>query len=218
MQKAKKIIHKWSWVLLLTFCILGLIYPAIGIFAIVCMLAPIVIAFFKGRLWCGNFCPRGSFNDIILSKISLKKHIPQFMKTDWFKLLFLIVLMSFFAVQIFFAWGSILAVGKVFVRMIIITTLLAIALGIFYNQRIWCTICPMGTMAHYISKTSFSKKSSKHISFKDNSCIDCKACTKNCPMNISVHLHKNKGEVLDGNCLKCNVCISKCPKKALYIA
>jgi len=89
--------------------------------------------------------------------------------------------------------------------MIIVTTLLTIVLGTVYNHRAWCTICPMGTMAHYVSKTEDSKKRAKHISFITDTCVDCKLCTKSCPMAIDVHTHKCSGKVLDGDCLKCNV-------------
>lgn len=162
MNNIKKIIHSWAWILLVVFCIAGIFYPIIGAAAVLCMLAPIAVAFFKGRLWCGSFCPRGSFNDIILSKFSLKKPLPHFMKTKWFRLLFLVILMSAFAIQLLMAWGNFTAIGMVFVRMIIVTTLLTIGLGIYYNQRTWCTICPMGTMAHYATKTVQAKKTTEH--------------------------------------------------------
>lgn len=218
MKNIKKFVHEWAWVLLVAFCVVGVIYPVIGAIALVCMLAPVVVAFFKGRMWCGNFCPRGSFNDNILSKISLKNKMPHFMKTNWFKLLFLVVLMSAFAVQLAFAWGSAVAIGAVFVRMIIVTTLITIGLGIAYNHRAWCTICPMGTMAHYVAKMESSKKQAKHVTFVADSCVNCKLCTKSCPMDIDVHTFKCNGKVLDGDCLKCNVCVEKCPKKSIHIA
>ena len=42
--------------------------------------------------------------------------------------------------------------GLVIVRMIIATTVLTIGLGIVYQPRTWCLVCPMGTMAHYLAK------------------------------------------------------------------
>lgn len=218
MEKLKKYIHKWSWIVLLTFCITGLFYPFIGVAALICMLAPVVVSFFKGRLWCGNFCPRGSMNDIVLAKISKKLPIPKFLKKQWFKLLFLGLLMGGFTVQIFIAWGSIVAVGAVFVRMIIITTLLAILLGTIFNQRTWCTICPMGTMAHYVARIKSINRRIKHVTFDTQKCVDCKICSKNCPIGIDVLKHKENGKVTHADCLKCQVCVERCPKNSLYIA
>ncbi len=182
------------------------------------MLAPVLVSFFKGRMWCGNFCPRGSFNDILLARISKKLHIPGFMKQRWFKLLVLILLMGGFAVQLYAAWGSAAAVGSVFVRMIIITTVIAMLLGTVFNQRTWCTICPMGTMAHYVARIRPLNKRIRHVSFDREKCVNCRVCTKNCPIGIDVLKYKETGKVTNADCLKCRVCIEKCPKDSLYIA
>ncbi len=218
MASFRKFIHKWAWVMLIVFCIIGLIYPIIGIAALICMLAPSVVALFRGRMWCGNFCPRGSFNDNILAKLSRKKVIPKFMKSIWFRNLFLIILMSAFTVQLTFAWGDIVKIGGVFVRMILITTVITIILGIIYKERTWCVFCPMGTMAYYVTKIKSGLKASlttKYVTFERDKCINCNICTKTCPMGINVLSYKNEEKVTEANCLKCNACVQKCPKSAL---
>lgn len=214
----KKFIHGWFWILLIAFCGVGLFVPYVGIAALICMLAPVIIAFFKGRMWCGNFCPRGSFSDIILSRFSLKKEAPKFMKSSWFRNLFLVLLLGAFAVQLAFAWGNALAVGQVFVRMVLITTLITVVLGILFYQRAWCTICPMGTMAYYVSKTEASKTKASHIVFNADNCRGCNICSKNCPVGINILDHKKQGKILDADCLKCNACVEKCPQKLLSAA
>lgn len=215
MNGIKQVIHQWAWVLLVAFCFIGLIYPIIGALALICMLAPAVVAFFKGRMWCGNFCPRGSFNDIILAKFSAKGKMPTFLSRTWFRVAFLIGLMTAFAVQLVLAWGNPSAVGRVFVRMILITTLLTIILGLIYKPRTWCTFCPMGTLAYFVSKLQSSKLRGNQIRFNREACINCNLCSKNCPINIDVLGFKAEGSVADPNCLKCGVCVAKCPKKAL---
>lgn len=217
MVNFKKFIHNWSWIILLVFCIAGLFVPAVGVAAIICMLAPVAVAFFRGRLWCGNFCPRGSMNDIILSKISRKLRIPGLLKKQWFRFMILILLMGAFAVQLTLAWGSIDAIGMVFVRMILITTVLAIILGTVYHHRTWCTICPMGTLASYAAGVKSISKRTKHVTFNAAACINCRICSKSCPMGIDVLKYKVQGSVVHPDCLKCEVCVDKCPKKALCI-
>lgn len=213
----KKLIHQWSWIILLVFCIGGLFYPVLGLAAIVCMLAPVVVAFFRGRMWCGNFCPRGSFSDILLPGISRKAKIPSLLKSTGFKITFLTLMMSAFAVQLVLAWGNLPAVGAVFIRMVLITTLLTLFLGVIYSPRTWCAFCPMGTMAHYVSKVQAFRKNAQHVSFDRSKCISCKICTKNCPIGIDVASYKETGTVVHADCLKCSVCIDKCPKKALQL-
>jgi polyferredoxin len=195
-----------------------MIFPPLGVAALVCMLAPVVIAFGRGRMWCGNFCPRGSFYDNLLAKISWKKEIPQVFKSLWLKTSLLILIMAAFAIQMVFAWGSIAAVGMVFVRMILITTAIAVILGVVFTQRAWCLICPMGTMAYLVTKHAAFDSKIKYVTFNKEKCTDCKTCSKACPIEIDVLSHKKKGKVTNADCLKCNICVDKCPKKSIRIA
>ena len=50
------------------------------------------------------------------------------------------------------AENTLVAMGAVFVRMVLITTLAAFGLGITFIPRTWCGICPMGTLAAYIGR------------------------------------------------------------------
>lgn len=163
-----------------------------------------------------KFLPRGSFNDILLSKISHNRKIPRLMKNKWFRLLFVVVLMGAFAVQLTFAWGNMVQVGQVFVRMILITTGLSLILGVVYSHRAWCVVCPMGTMASWVTKAGNDSKS-KNVTFHKEKCVSCNLCTKSCPMEIDVLKFRSNGEVTHPDCLKCSECVIKCPKGALEI-
>ncbi|WP_083768468.1 4Fe-4S binding protein [Thermosediminibacter oceani] len=45
------------------------------------MIPPVLTAFFKGRMWCGRFCPRGSFFDHVLARLGDRnRRIPQLVK------------------------------------------------------------------------------------------------------------------------------------------
>lgn len=213
----KKVWHRWVWLLLIGFIVIGILIPVIGTIALLCMLAPVVTAFWKGRNWCGYYCPRGSFNDYLLSKITLKRKIPQILKEPWFRLVFLILLLGAFLIQILLAWGSLVAVGAVFVRMVLLTTLLGIILGIIFNYRTWCMVCPMGTMASWVAKLKKARTRLRRVTFVTEQCVDCKLCSRNCPMGIDVAAYRELGRVENENCLQCLVCVGKCPKQALFI-
>lgn len=87
-----------------------------------CMVAPVSVAFYKGRFWCGNFCPRGSFYDHVLAKISPKKSIPPIFKSSGLRVFMVLFIITVFSIQIYATWGDLYAMGTVFVRLILITT------------------------------------------------------------------------------------------------
>lgn len=206
-----KNVQQYLFWILLIFLALGLVYPVIGVLAMICMLAPVIMAFHKGRYWCGNFCPRGSFYDNILAKISPKKPIPATLRSDGFRVFMVVFIMSIFSIQMYYAWGDLAAMGAVFVRIILITTIVGIVLGIIYHQRTWCSFCPMGTLASW-----FSGKQKPMPLMVENSCVDCKLCTAACPLQLAPYTVKGSKEgFTHSDCLKCSRCIDKCPKKAL---
>lgn len=218
MKTFKQWFHQWSWIILIGFFLTGLYYPPVGLIAFLCMIAPIAVSFFKGRLWCGHFCPRGSFNDIVLAKWSRKHKLPEFATTTWFKLAFLVLMLGTFAIQLSLNWGHPAALGNVFWRMVMITSLLTIILGLYYPARTWCRLCPMGTMASYVANLKPLRNRIKQVTIRSEHCSDCKVCNRSCPVALDVSAIKKTGQLTDGSCLKCETCVSKCPRKALYIA
>lgn len=205
--------NKYYWPIILLFILGGLFYnPAIGLLAIICMVAPIVTAIFKGRMWCGRFCPRGSFFDQILTRIGAKnRKIPDFLKKPLVRWSVFVVLMGYMSYNMYLTEGNILAIGKVLFNMVLVTTGIGIILGYFYSPRSWCKICPMGTLAML---TSRGIKKPVQVS---SACKSCGVCAKKCPFEITVNSYKNTGEVEDPDCLKCGICVSSCPVNALQL-
>ncbi|WP_236614506.1 4Fe-4S binding protein [Sporomusa ovata] len=179
--------------------------------AIICMLAPVLMAPYKGRYWCGNFCPRGSFYDNVMAKISPKKQIPAIFRSKGFRIFMVMFIIGVFSIQMYYSWGDLSAMGAVFVRIILITTIVGIVLGVIYHHRTWCSFCPMGTLASWFSTEP------KPMPLKvENSCVNCKLCTKACPLQLSPYTAKGSTDgFTHDDCLKCNRCVEKCPKKAL---
>lgn len=63
--------------------------------------------------------------------------------------------MAFFIFQLAIAPKSIIAIGFVFVKMCLITTIIAVLLGLPFKERTWCAICPMGILQ---TKIGFFRK------------------------------------------------------------
>ncbi|SMC82593.1 4Fe-4S binding protein [Sporomusa malonica] len=189
---------------------IGYFYPAAGIVALICMLAPVLIAPFKGRYWCGNYCPRGSLYDNLLSRFSPRKPIPAFFRTLGFRTFMVAFIMTVFSVQMYYAWGNWDEMGLVFLRIIFITTVVGIVLGLIYNHRTWCSFCPMGTMASWLTR-----KTAKPLNVEPT-CVSCKLCTKACPFDLTPYDAKGTSTGYTHNdCLKCEKCVAACPKQSL---
>jgi polyferredoxin len=207
----KNNIQPYLFWILLAFLAVGIIYPLIGVLALICMLAPVLMASYKGRYWCGNFCPRGSFFDNVIAKIAPKKPIPAIFRSTGFRIFMVIFIIGVFSGQMYYAWGDFSAMGAVFVRIILITTIVGIGLGIMYHQRTWCSFCPMGTLASWLS----AKPKPKPL-MVENACVNCKLCTTACPLQLTPYDAKGNAEGFTHcDCLKCSRCVEKCPKKAL---
>lgn len=205
-------LQKYMVWLLPVYLIVGYVYPVIGLAALVCMLAPIVWAVARGRYWCGNWCPRGSFYDTVMSRLSPQREIPVLFRRAWFRVLMVAFIMGAFTLQMISAWGNLDAMGMVFIRIIFITTVVGIALALTFHQRSWCSFCPMGSIASWISTKTLPKPI-----LVETSCVSCKLCTKACPLQLTPYSAKgNDAGFLDSDCLKCGRCIEACPKKALH--
>ncbi|ROR27233.1 4Fe-4S binding protein [Mobilisporobacter senegalensis] len=201
---------RYGYFILLMFLISGLLDLRIGVMAIICMVAPILVSFFKGRYWCGNLCPRGNFYDNIVSKFSNTKKVPNILKSKLFRVMVIIIMMIIFGAGIKANWGNLYGIGMVFYRMIVLTTIIGVGLSFFYNQRTWCHFCPMGTMASYVARL----RKSKRVLRVSPSCVSCKICEKKCPLGLVPYDYK--GDILSHpDCIQCGKCVNVCPKNAI---
>ena len=130
----------------------GFFYPILGYLVLLAILFMLILSIFKPRFWCWNFCPRGSFLDLGLSKISRNKSIPKIFTREWFRWMVFVLIMGTFILRISQTGGSIRLIGLVFVIMCLISTIIATILGIATKHRAWCVICPMGLLQEKIGK------------------------------------------------------------------
>lgn len=184
------------------------LYYPLGYFLLLCMVGAMGIGIIKGRYWCDWLCPRGSFHDTLLKKISRGGKVPLFFRHPAFRLTWLAILMTMLTIQLIPVWGDFYLMGKPFVMVLTITTIVGTFFGIIYHQRIWCMFCPMGTMANWLGRGKMLLKVNEE-------CTQCGACEKVCRMQINPGSFQQAGQVRDGDCLKCSYCVASCPQQAL---
>ncbi|MEW6109877.1 MAG: 4Fe-4S dicluster domain-containing protein [Nitrospirota bacterium] len=121
----------------------------------------------------------------------------------------LTMLLSIVGLQAYFAWPDLNKIGLAMVRLLTVTTTIGIILGSIFHQRIWCHICPMGTLGNYISEGK------NQLNINEDKCTDCRLCSKVCPMQLKPFEYKKGGVMADNDCIKCSTCVVACPKKAI---
>ncbi len=183
---------------------LGLVFLAIPFIAV-------LLSNVLGRFWCGWFCPRGSFLNTVISKISRHKKIPKFLKSTTFKVIMATILLGMFTLALLGYnpliqdESPLVRAGAFMIFVCIVTTLLiAIPLGIIYKPRTWCSFCPVGWL-----QSAFSKVRILNVEIKD--CKECGICAKECPIDIPEDYIGEEDIIDDADCLNCMVCVDACP-------
>lgn len=211
--------------ILAVYLALGWFFPVIGIVAIICMIGPVLTSIWRGRYWCGHYCPRGNMFDRLLSKYSPHKPIPAFVRTSGFRLFMVLLIFTMFGIQLSQAhwsegglalWSDI---GRVFWTIILVTTVVGVILAFIYAPRTWCSFCPMGTISRWVApkKASASKAfTTVHVS---SACqMKCKQCARVCPMQLTPYDARGEADgYLHPDCIKCGKCTQACPIHIMQI-
>lgn len=211
--EAKKPTFYW---ILFAYLILGWFYPVVGFIAFICMIGPVLTSIWRGRFWCGNICPRGNMYDRLISRYSPHRPIPKFLKSFGFRLFMVFFIFAMFGSQMYFAWGDWDAMGAVFWKIILMTTIVGLVLSFIYAPRTWCNFCPIGTISRWVAPSEKRlPKPFKNVHVEDG-CISCKMCARVCPMQITPYEgRENALGYLHPDCIKCGNCVQACPKKVV---
>lgn len=188
----------------------GWLSPLVGFFIPLCMALGLGLAAFHGRTWCDWLCPRGSFEDAWLARLSRNTRIPEVFRQVPLRLAVLAFLMAMLTWQLIVRWPDPYAIGAFFVLLLTVTTAVAVVLGVIYHPRTWCYLCPIGTLAHWLGKNR------RPLALAAEQCTTCQLCTRRCPMQLApVALKAAPRMPSGGDCLKCGLCVATCPRQAL---
>lgn len=221
--------RKWSWIFTFFIAIGGLFIPSLGIIVLGIIAFLTVDSFFRGRYWCGNFCPHGSLFDGLLLKFSRNKAIPSLFKDNivasgvFFLFMFNIICRLGVGLNNFTGADIISKIGFTLVFTYWVVLIIGIPLGIFITPRMWCQVCPMGMLQSFSLTIGKFLGVQKHTAPKlkiidEDNCSKCGLCSKACPMQLEVHYNFNEANILtDENCIKCSTCVNACPKNILII-
>ncbi|MFA0888754.1 MAG: 4Fe-4S binding protein [Synergistales bacterium] len=132
----------------------GWAFPLLGVALLILMILVVVSG--RRKKWCGSYCPRGSFLDLVMSKVSPKRPIPRFLTSRKTWAAGFVVFVGVFVLQLWKAglfgpWGaeSLARFGLVFYRMCLVSSAIAIPLALWKNHRSWCAVCPVGNILRH---------------------------------------------------------------------
>lgn len=78
----------------------------------------------------------------------------------------------------------------------------------FFKERIFCQLCPMGSLIGLANKISIGR-----IKKTGAACTKCRACLECCPMDIQIiYTEREKPDVTHEDCIYCMKCIEACPE------
>jgi polyferredoxin len=201
--------HRWLLATIMVLVIaLGWRFPVVGYAVPAAMLIGIGSGFFRGRYACGNLCPRGSFLDTFFSGLGGTRPLPQWLRRMPLRWTVVALMMGTMVVRILENPADPLHWGHVFWFMCAVTTAVGLLLGVVYQPRAWCSVCPVGTMANGIG----GDKAPLRIA---PDCTSCRRCETSCPMELSIAEHRAAGALPHRDCLRCSSCLSVCPRGAL---
>ncbi|PHV71876.1 hypothetical protein CS063_04795 [Sporanaerobium hydrogeniformans] len=104
MQKNKKKLTDYMWILSITYLILGLFNILFAWLGLLCFFIPLIIALVGGgKKYCNRYCGRGQMLELMGTKLKLSRNrdIPHFLKSKWFRYGFLVFFLSMFIVMLF---------------------------------------------------------------------------------------------------------------------
>lgn len=222
-------IRKYAWIFTLLVAFGGLWYPKLGLLVIPVMVSLTTVAFFKGRYWCGNYCPHGSMFDSLLISLSRNRKIPKFFSSKVTVLVFftwfsfnlirkLIKVSAIFGTAHF--WDKL---GFIFVASYLMVTIVGGILSILISSRTWCNFCPMGvlqTISYKMGKSlGINKKTDKKVTVsRTEMCHTCGKCSRVCPMQLTPYLEFSQNNQFDNEaCIRCSTCLNNCPAGILTL-
>lgn len=222
-------IRKNAWAFTVLVAIGGLWFPKLGLLVIPIMLSLATLSFFKGRYWCGNFCPHGSLYDSLMMRISPNKKIPVFFRSKITAILFFVwfgfnLAKKFIKVYPTFGTDQFLdKLGFVFVTSYLMVLVVGGILSLFISPRTWCHFCPMGVLqilSYKLGKLiGVAKKTDEKITIaRKEMCHNCAKCSRVCPMQLTPYLEfSDNNQYNHERCIRCSTCVVNCPAGILSL-
>jgi polyferredoxin len=184
---------------------------------------------FLGRLFCGWICPGGATQELCM-RVNSKSYngkkrnwIKYFIWAPWITIVAIVFVQSggVRAIDPFYQtyYGisiSDLTSAVTFLIFFSIISGVSIAAGKRAFCHSGCWMAPFMVIGRKIRNAG--KWSALHLVADKNQCINCRTCTKGCPMSLDVNSMVQSGSMENSECILCATCADNCPKAAIRLA
>jgi len=189
---------------------------------VVGMLLPVVVALLLGRVFCSWICPISFFAEIFASlhrRVTRNKQVRDRLvlakKILWLSLIGELLLSLILGAPIFVVLSPPGLVGRELMSALYFhrfawegLVVVLILLLELVTRRFYCRyFCPLGALL-----ALFGKKRRLIVSLHQERCIDCKRCSRACPLGLDPCLDEGQGIY----CWNCGTCIDSCNEQALH--
>jgi len=183
-------------------------------------------ALLLGRAFCGWVCPAAGLQEICF--LARNKNAKTG-KSDWIKYFIWVPWMGgiifafikaggFSKVDPYYQTVHGISISEpagyiVYYFFVGLITILALTAG----KRAFCHyVCWMAPFMVIGTKIrNVFKWPALHLIADEEKCVDCKRCTRNCPMSLKVHKMALKGSMENSECILCGSCVDICPEDAI---
>jgi len=189
-------------------------------------IANFILSLFVARLWCGWLCPMGSWQEISSPVI---RHTVKEGWRNYVKYVITVLWLGMLA-YLFFGAGGIRAIDPFFgtenglsitslATLIVVVVIFAIIFiaAFLAGRRGFChVLCPIaGLMIAGRKIRNLFHWPALGLSADASRCIDCKKCSKACPMGLDVNAMVRQDAMENTECIMCASCADTCPKGAI---
>lgn len=195
-----------------------------GSFILFCLL--LLTSLFIGRAFCGWVCPAGGLQECCFA-VSDKK--ARGGRANWIKYFIWVPWVSVIVITAILAGGlrkidplyqtrygiSVSEPGAYIIYFAVVG--LIVIPSFAAGKRAFCHyICWMAPFMVIGTKIrNLFRWPALRLKADEDKCINCKACTKNCPMSLDVNGMVQKGSMKDSECILCGTCVDVCPKEVI---
>lgn len=181
---------------------------------------------FLGRLWCGWLCPAAGLQEACFA---VNDEPARGGKLDWIKwglwILWIgvitVMAMSaggFRTVNFFHLTGSRISVDRpaayfVYYSVVAVFLVLAWVAGKRGGCHYICWMAPFMIIGRKIR--NLSGWPALRLKADAGKCINCKQCTKGCPMSLDVTQMVQDGSMENSECILCGSCVDICPQDVI---